>query len=86
MAIVMTDPIRLRRVLNTNLRNYPKDTELSYKTFMDLLGTGMLGSFGCLTWARWLLFKLISYYRRTCDKRGCTVEETASAAEPRLTH
>eukprot|EP00730_Choanoeca_flexa_P003493 TRINITY_DN11426_c0_g1_i2.p2 TRINITY_DN11426_c0_g1~~TRINITY_DN11426_c0_g1_i2.p2 ORF type:complete len:305 (+),score=36.83 TRINITY_DN11426_c0_g1_i2:2184-3098(+) len=48
MAIVMTDPKRLRQVLNTKLRNYPKDIELSYKTFMDLLGTGLVTSEGLL--------------------------------------
>jgi hypothetical protein len=39
-GVIIWHPSDMRRVLNTNQRNYPKDIDLSYKPFMDLLGTG----------------------------------------------
>lgn len=40
MGLIIHHPEEMKRVLNTNQRNYPKDIDLSYKSFMDLLGTG----------------------------------------------
>eukprot|EP00051_Salpingoeca_urceolata_P011397 m.141087 g.141087 ORF g.141087 m.141087 type:complete len:405 (+) comp17104_c0_seq3:191-1405(+) len=46
VGIVVTDPKHIRRVFNSNQRNYAKDIELSYKPFMDLLGRGVVTSSG----------------------------------------
>jgi cytochrome P450 len=38
--------VLLRRVLDKNQKNYKKDTGLAYKSFLDLLGNGIITSHG----------------------------------------
>lgn len=45
------DPELMKRVLQTNMKNYAKDTEFSYRPFMGILGTGLVTSEGDV-WAR----------------------------------
>eukprot|EP00124_Ichthyophonus_hoferi_P004612 Ihof_evm2s530 gene=Ihof_evmTU2s530 len=45
-ALVISHPKHISQVFNKNQRNYPKDIELSYKSFMDILGHGIITSDG----------------------------------------
>ena len=47
-GIVISDPEVLKRVLDTNQRNYIKDTEFAYRPFMPVLGNGLITSKGDL--------------------------------------
>ena len=41
-GIVIADPERIKHVLDTNQRNYVKDTQFSYKPFMPVIGKGVV--------------------------------------------
>ena len=47
-GMVISDVESVRRVFNTKQRNYDKDLELSYSSFLDLLGNGLVTSSGAL--------------------------------------
>ncbi len=42
----MTDLQHLRYVMDKNQKNFAKDTDLSYKSFLDILGTSIITSHG----------------------------------------
>jgi beta-ring hydroxylase len=45
-CVVIADPVSIKRVFNTNIKNYGKDTEFAYNPFLDILGTGLVTSEG----------------------------------------
>lgn len=45
-GLVVSDPDLIRRVFDKNQRNYKKDTDLAYSSFLDLLGNGIITSYG----------------------------------------
>ena len=45
-CVVIADPEPIRRVFNSNIKNYGKDTEFAYNPFLDILGTGLVTSEG----------------------------------------
>lgn len=45
-VVYTSEPKFIRRILQTNQRNYPKDLQLSYFHFLCLLGTGLVTSEG----------------------------------------
>ncbi|CEG01432.1 Cytochrome P450, E-class, group I [Ostreococcus tauri] len=45
-CVVVADPELVKRVMQTNLKNYKKDTEFSYEPFLEILGTGLVTSEG----------------------------------------
>ena len=45
-CVVIADPDLVKRVFQTNLKNYKKDTEFSYNPFLEILGTGLVTSEG----------------------------------------
>jgi cytochrome P450 len=50
-CVVIADPSTMKRVMSSNMKNYPKDTEFSYAPFLEILGTGLVTS-GGETWRR----------------------------------
>jgi cytochrome P450 len=45
-CVVVADPEPIKRVFNSNIKNYGKDTEFAYNPFLDILGTGLVTSEG----------------------------------------
>jgi beta-ring hydroxylase len=45
-CVVIADPEPIKRVFNSNIKNYGKDTEFAYNPFLDILGTGLVTSEG----------------------------------------
>ena len=45
-CVVVADPALVKRVMQTNLKGYKKDTEFSYEPFLEILGTGLVTSEG----------------------------------------
>jgi cytochrome P450 len=45
-GLLVTDLQHLRYVMDKNQKNFAKDTELSYKPFLDILGTSIITSHG----------------------------------------
>ncbi len=45
-GLVVTDLQHLRYVMDKNQKNFAKDTSLSYKPFLDILGTSIITSHG----------------------------------------
>ena len=46
--VVLGSPEALRRVLQTGVKHYVKDTDFSYKPFMPILGSGLVSAHGAL--------------------------------------
>ena len=44
--VVLGSPEAMRRVLQTGVKNYVKDTDFSYKPFMPILGSGLVSAHG----------------------------------------
>ena len=81
-GVIIWHPDDMRRVLNTHQRNFPKDIDLSYKPFMDLLGTGrrlgLLPSFQRR--ARAAQLTADGARHRPCDERRRLVAQAAQPA------
>jgi len=46
--VVVDDPYAIKRMFQTHVKAYPKDTAFSYGTFMSILGTGLVTSDGAV--------------------------------------
>ncbi|EDQ87567.1 uncharacterized protein MONBRDRAFT_33214 [Monosiga brevicollis MX1] len=47
-SLLVYKPRHLRQIMNSKLHNYPKDVDFAFKTFMDILGSGLVSSNGAL--------------------------------------
>ena len=45
-GVVISHPDHIKHVFSKRQKNYPKDNELSFKPFLDILGTGIVTSHG----------------------------------------
>eukprot|EP00210_Caulerpa_lentillifera_P006142 g5869.t1 len=46
LAVILNDPLSMKRVFHTHMKAYPKDTAFSYGPFLSILGTGLVTSDG----------------------------------------
>lgn len=48
LAVVVDDPYAIKRIFQTHVKAYPKDTAFAYGTFLSILGTGLVTSDGAM--------------------------------------
>ena len=48
LAVIVDDPMAIRRIFQTHFKIYRKDTGFAYGTFLPILGTGLVTSDGAL--------------------------------------
>jgi len=46
LAVIVDDPYAIKRIFQTHVKLYPKDTAFAYGTFLSILGTGLVTSDG----------------------------------------
>lgn len=54
-GVILRDPHAIKRIFQTHMKSYPKDVDFSYKTFLPLLGTGLVTAEGALWQSQRLL-------------------------------